>query len=201
VTNPVQQPWPPAQPTQEQPPGYPQAEQPKGGNGFAVAALIFGIIGGSVLGLIFGILGVARAKKVNRGKAMAWIGIVLSIIWLIGQIAFVVFVADKVAKVADPGCQAYQTVTTTYSEAKLTADAADPAKFIADLNGIATGLKDAAGKAKSADAKTAIQAEADHVQALLDAINGGQAPDPGFEAQLNADDKAVADACGLTLVK
>src|SRR5690242_10931614 len=42
--------------------------QPQGGNGFAVASLIFGIIGGSLFGLIFGFLGLSRAAKVGKGK-------------------------------------------------------------------------------------------------------------------------------------
>jgi hypothetical protein len=36
---------------------------------------------------------------------------------------------------------------------------------------------------------------------VLDAINNGQAPDPGLAAQLSADDQAIADACGFTLAK
>ena len=34
------------------------------------------------------------------------------------------------------------------------------------------------------------------MRALLDAINAGQAPAAGFQEQLNADDRAIADACG-----
>jgi hypothetical protein len=179
--------------------------QPKGSNGFAIAALIFGIIGGSVLGLIFGIVGLIRSKKVNSGKAMSWIGIVLSTLWLVGQIIFVVVVvtkvADTVSKANDAGCVAYQTVTTTYSEEKIAADASDPTALMADFSAIATGLNSAASRSESAEAKAAIQAEAGHIQAFVAAVTSGGTADPGFVATLEADDKAIATACGLTLIK
>ena len=51
-------------------------------NGFAVASLIFGLLGG-LLGLIFGIIALNQIKKNGgKGKGLAIAGIVLFILWI-----------------------------------------------------------------------------------------------------------------------
>ncbi|MBO2448485.1 septum formation family protein [Actinomadura barringtoniae] len=52
-------------------------------NGFSIAALVLGIIGGIGLSIIFGIAALVQIRRRGgRGKAMAIIGMALSLVWL-----------------------------------------------------------------------------------------------------------------------
>ncbi|WP_144125217.1 DUF4190 domain-containing protein [Catellatospora sichuanensis] len=75
-------------PPQQTPPGgygvpYQQLPPAKSGtNGFAIASLVFGVMGGVLLGFIFGFVALSQIKKRNQsGKGMAVAGLVLSTIW------------------------------------------------------------------------------------------------------------------------
>ena len=71
------------------PPAYPPRSQ--GTNGFAIAALIFGIIGGALLGFIFGFIALSQTKRTGQsGRGMAIAGIVLSALWTIGIVLLIV---------------------------------------------------------------------------------------------------------------
>jgi hypothetical protein len=78
---PAQYPAPPGYyPTQ---PSAAPAAKP-GVNGFAVAALIFGICGGPLLAVIFGIIALRQIKRSGqRGRGMALAGLILSAIWVV----------------------------------------------------------------------------------------------------------------------
>ncbi|MCP2327798.1 hypothetical protein HDA40_006305 [Hamadaea flava] len=69
------------------PPGSqwePQTPPPSGTNGFAVASLIFGILGGILFAVIFGFVALSQIKKRNqKGRGMAIAGLVLSVVWLL----------------------------------------------------------------------------------------------------------------------
>jgi hypothetical protein len=90
-SGPPQQPWP-APPGQQQwqgppqwgPPGPPPIDQ--GVDGFAIAALVLGILPacGGILGIIFGILSLNRiAGTAKQGRKMAIAGIVCGSLWLV----------------------------------------------------------------------------------------------------------------------
>jgi hypothetical protein len=80
--NPYEPPPPPAYPYQGTP-QYPQAEQgPVKTSGWAIASLIFGIIGGFVLSVIFGIIALNKTKDGKQGgRNLAVIGLLLSAVW------------------------------------------------------------------------------------------------------------------------
>lgn len=79
--NPYEQQFPPPAPAYPAYPGMPA--QPQKTNGFAIASLIFGIIGGVLLSAIFGIIALVQIKKNNeKGKGMAIAGLVLSGAWV-----------------------------------------------------------------------------------------------------------------------
>jgi len=60
-------------------------------DGFAIAALVLGILGGSILAIIFAIVSLNRIKKARtRGKGMAIAGLVLGILGLIFTILIVI---------------------------------------------------------------------------------------------------------------
>jgi len=62
----------------------------QGTNGFAIAALIFGIIGGALLGFIFGFIALSQTKRTGQnGRGMAIAGIVLSALWTIGVLLLI----------------------------------------------------------------------------------------------------------------
>jgi hypothetical protein len=65
--------------------GYPPPQQQKPGtNGFAIASLIFGIIGGVLLGFIFGFIALSQTKRTGQnGRGLALAGVILSSLWTI----------------------------------------------------------------------------------------------------------------------
>lgn len=68
-----------------QPPNYAQQLPPRAQttSGFAVASLVFGILGGVLLSVIFGIIALGRTKPGGqRGRGMAIAGLILSGVWV-----------------------------------------------------------------------------------------------------------------------
>ena len=63
----------------------PDAGGPKDGNdGFAVAALVFGVLGG-LLAIVFGIVALVRIRRSGRpGRRLAIAGLVLAALWIVG---------------------------------------------------------------------------------------------------------------------
>ncbi|TDD68644.1 hypothetical protein E1262_15465 [Jiangella aurantiaca] len=89
-----QQPYGPPNPW----PVTPQPERIQGTNGFAVATLVFGIIGGIPLAIIFGVIALGRtANGRQQGRGMAVAGLVCAGLWLTGMVA-----AGVYAAVAEP---------------------------------------------------------------------------------------------------
>ena len=89
----------------------------KSRNWMGIVALIFGIIGGSVIAIVFGVLGLSAAKKgkaTNRGMSI-W-GIVLGSIWLVvsivATIAFIALIANVATEEAAAGDCYISTATT-----------------------------------------------------------------------------------------
>jgi Septum formation/Domain of unknown function (DUF4190) len=72
-------------------PGYPGQPVRQGTNGFAIAALIFGIIGGVLLGFIFGFIALSQIKKSGQGgRGMALAGLILSGLWTLLIIGIII---------------------------------------------------------------------------------------------------------------
>jgi hypothetical protein len=65
----------------EQPPGPPAAT---GTNGFAIASLVFGLLGGILFALVFGIVALVQLRKRRQnGRGLAIAGIVLASVWVL----------------------------------------------------------------------------------------------------------------------
>jgi hypothetical protein len=66
-------------------PPFPGQPGPQRTNGFAIAALIFGIIGGVLLSVIFAIVALVKIRNnpQQRGKGLAIAGLVLSGLWVV----------------------------------------------------------------------------------------------------------------------
>ncbi|MEV6069006.1 DUF4190 domain-containing protein [Nocardia sp. NPDC052001] len=87
--------FPPPQYPQPYPPQGP-AGPPQGTNGFAIAALITGLLGMCLLSVPFGVISLSQIKDRNQqGKGLAITGLILTGVWaLVGVIVFAVGVAD-----------------------------------------------------------------------------------------------------------
>jgi Domain of unknown function (DUF4190)/Septum formation len=69
-------------PTGPEAPIRQQPEAPRKTSGFAIASLVFGIIGGILLSVIFGIVALRRIRTRNlKGRGLAIAGLVLSGLW------------------------------------------------------------------------------------------------------------------------
>ncbi len=80
-------------------PGYPPPAPARGTNGFAVASLVLGLLGGVLLSVIFGIIALSQIKKRGQsGRGMAIAGLALSGAWTLGFVALIV-----IAVVTDDG--------------------------------------------------------------------------------------------------
>lgn len=173
--------------------GYPEQGPPaKGSNGFAIAALIFGILGGIPLALGFGIAGLVRAGKVHRGKVMSIVGIALAVLW----IAPAAYLGTHLAKAADPGCIAAKDTIANYSDAKLNADSNNVTAMTNDLTAIVSQLNDAAGKSTNSAARNSIKRLATDFDELLSDLKNTKQPAADLQTRIDADAKAVDDACG-----
>jgi hypothetical protein len=71
---------------------YPPPRPPHPGvNGFAVASLVLGIIGGVLLSVIFGIVALVQMRRrPYQGKGMAIAGLALSGVWVLGLATLIV---------------------------------------------------------------------------------------------------------------
>lgn len=70
---------------------YPLPPQNRGTNGFAIAALVLGILPGIVLGMVFGIVALVQTRTSGEsGRGLAIAGIVLSGLWTVAGIAGIV---------------------------------------------------------------------------------------------------------------
>ncbi len=70
---------------------YYTAAQPKPGtNGFAIAALVLGLLGGVLLSVIFGVVALSKIRhQPQRGKGLAIAGLCLSGAWVVGIVAVI----------------------------------------------------------------------------------------------------------------
>jgi hypothetical protein len=103
-------PWPgPEAPVPaHRPPPPPQAKT----SGFAIASLVFGLIGGVLLSVVFGIIALRRiSRRGLRGKGFAIAGLVLSGLWTL-----LVGVAVVLALATDPERDPGGRVTDSGSE-------------------------------------------------------------------------------------
>jgi hypothetical protein len=100
-------------PTVTQPRRTAAAAQPTGTNGFAIAALICGLLGAGLLGLIFGIVALTQMNKPENttgGKGLAIAGIVLSLVlplFILPAIMYPVFAKAR-TKAWTAGCMSNQ---------------------------------------------------------------------------------------------
>jgi hypothetical protein len=173
------------------------SEPPPQTNRAATASLIAGILGvtglGILFGLGFGVAGLARSRTAGTGRARAWTGIVLSLLWAGGF----AYVAPHIVKAADPGCTYFkERVLPHYNTAivDLNTRAASNATT-SDLASAVAGLAIAAGKSKNPVARNALHALTAQLKTASNDQIGGQIPSPVMRT-LNHDAVTADNACG-----
>jgi hypothetical protein len=197
---------PPAAPpaSSARPPGY--ADGKPRPNGAAVAALVFGICGGSVLAIVLGFIGRARAKTAGRGRAMATTGLVLGVIWLAVEAGVIVAamhpgVRDtakpptaSTATVMDPGC-AVAEGSAAATTMEVDARAGNVTKLVTDFHAMAGQMTAAQAKTARPAAAAAMKQFAADLTTYAGSLSKGQA---FTQAEINkfvADAGAVDTAC------
>jgi hypothetical protein len=196
-------PFPPAGISPAEFPGNPTAGRHSGsrhrsgstrhGNGFATAALVFGILPTPVFGIGLGITGLVRSERNGRGKTRSVTGIVLGLVWA-GLLAYV---TPHLMKAVDPGCSSFKgTTMTAYDKVigDLNADAAQ-STLVPDIKTAIANLESAAAMSKSEAAKTALT----NLAAQLSTVRAGAAKGTVTGSDitaLNADGSAADTACG-----
>lgn len=94
----------------------PSAQQPRSTSGFAVAALVFGLIGGIPLAIAFGAIALGqtgpRGPKSGRGMAIA--GLVAAGVWVVGMVAVGVYVTVTEPERNDAGQITEEGSLSTY---------------------------------------------------------------------------------------
>jgi hypothetical protein len=173
--------------------GAPQPTQP-GSNGLATAGLILGILPTGIIGLIFSILGLVRAPKVGGvGRTRAWVGLVLSALWIVGGGLFIGLAGTSAVKQVQTCNQTEKSFVALGT--KIENDADNQTAEIADLNQAASLLN--SGAAKVSDAKSASdmrKAAADFTE-LANDIKNGTAPSADLQSRLTTDGNAVDADC------
>jgi hypothetical protein len=116
-------------------PGYPPPPGSGGTSGFAIASLIFGILGGVLFSVIFGIVALVQIRKRGQtGRGLAIAGLALSGCWVLliagGITAAIISDADN-DSVSSSATAAADTDSGTVSVTKL-----KPGNCINGLNGI-----------------------------------------------------------------
>ncbi len=187
-------------------PGY--ADGKPRPNGAAVAALVFGIVGGSVLAIVLGFIGRARAKTAGRGRAMATTGLVFGVIWLAVEGGVIVAethsgvhgtpkpqtTSTATATVLDPGCtmaEGSAAAATMEADAK----AGNVTKLVADFRTMASLMTAAQAKTARPAAAVAMKQFAADLTTYAASLSKGQA---FTQAEINkfvADAGAVDKAC------
>ncbi|MGG5258261.1 septum formation family protein [Phycicoccus avicenniae] len=85
-------------------PSTPDGRHQPGTNGFAIASLVLGMIGGVLLSVVFGCVALGQVRRSGQaGRGLAIAGLVLSGLWVVGILAFVVFAVAGSASRADDG--------------------------------------------------------------------------------------------------
>jgi hypothetical protein len=180
--------------------GKPQA------NRAAVAALVFGIIGGSLFAIVLGFVGRARAKTAGRGRAMATVGLMLGVIWLVvegGVIA--VETQSRLATVVkqyvmptpapmDQGCAAVEgsgAAATMEADAK----AGDVTKLVTDFHTMAAEMTAAQAKTTRPVAAAAMKQFATDLTTYSASLSKGQSFSQAEVNKFVADAGAVDKAC------
>jgi hypothetical protein len=178
------------------PAGYAPSAPAPGRNGLAIAGFIFAFLFAPI-GFILSLIGLIQAgARHQKGKVLASLGLVISLLIMGGVTAVFFTVGKNVLTVADPGCVAGKTVIM--SAANLPND---PAALKTQLQTMVTGLNAAAAASQHDNVRTALKALSDDYAQLGKAIDSGNQPPADLETKVTDHANAIDALCTLGAAK
>lgn len=176
--------------------GYPgMPPQRPGFSGLAIGAICTFWL--PLVGLVLSIVAVVKTGvNKKRGRALAIVALVLSILASIGYGLVGVAVGSKTSAI-DPGCINGKTAIIDGSK-KLDSDQGSGSADVvtADLQSIIDKLNKAVADSHRSDVKSAMQAMSGDYTALLQGIGSGNL-DPSLQDKISADAQQVDHLCTL----
>lgn len=161
-------------------------------NGMAIAGLILAFLVAPI-GLILSLVGLIQAgRQGQKGKGLAVIGIVVSLVLMIGAGTAMYLVAGKVSTLADPGCTTGKAAVLDNADKVSNQSTAKEA-----LQATVDGLASAQARAKHSNVREAMKALADDYRQLVTALDTGTAPPPGLQDKIDADAAVVDKLCSI----
>jgi eukaryotic-like serine/threonine-protein kinase len=174
-------------------PPYPG--DPYSRNGFATAALVFGILPVPPLGVIFGLVGLVRARRRRGvGRVRAILGIVFAVLWSIPIGNGLATGWSHLSHRLDPACIGV-VVYTGQVEERVRGDGNDVHAIVVELTTAAAELRADAAKSTHPQTGADLRTAAGHIDALRRDIAGGRTPSSRLTAQLTADVKKIQTDC------
>jgi hypothetical protein len=171
-----------------------------GGNGYATAALVLGILGAALVtipaSLACGVLGLLRAGRGRPGfpgRVRSWLGIGLALTWA----ALAGYTVPHLVRAADPGCVAYKgAALAAYRRVidDFRAGAGD-ARTARDIETAVRRL-DGAAAASHSSASGSLTALSAQLTAVLSDLAAGRPVPHAAVAALNRDSALADEACG-----
>jgi serine/threonine-protein kinase len=174
-------------------PPYPGDPYPR--NGFATAALVFGILPVPPLGVIFGVVGLVRARRrrgVGRNRAL--LGIVFAVLWSIPIGNGLATGWSHLSHRLDPACIGV-VVYTGQVEARVRGDGNDVHAIVVELTTAAAELRADAAKSTHPQTAADLRTAAGHIDTLRADIAAGRTPSSALTAHLTDDVKKIQTDC------
>jgi len=178
------------------PPG-PVARRPAA-NWPATAALVCGILGGTLItlpaGLLLAAVGFRRARGGNGGLARCLLAVALTLAWA-GAAGYLL---PRLIRAADPGCVAYKnTALTAYNRvADDVSEGRSRARLARDLSAAIASISRATADSRNAAATQPLAALAGDLRTMRADVQAGRVVPRGLLLSLNRETRAADAACG-----
>ncbi len=174
---------------------------PAGGNGYATAALVTGVLGAALITILVslacGVAGLVRAGRGGPGapgKVRSWLGIGLALGWAVTA----VFLGPRIVRAADPGCVAYKGPALGAYQGVIDdfRAGADGAATSRDLAVAIRQLDGAAAQSRSHAAAGSLTALSAQLQTVLSDVQARRPVPRAVVLALNRDSARADRACG-----
>jgi hypothetical protein len=166
------------------------------GNWQAVAALVTGVLPLVLPGLVFGVLGLRRSRSTGTGRALAWAGIALSLIWAVVVIGQLATGGGQPAQACGSSAQGAVQLSMQTVLRDLGGNAPESV-VAADLGQAVSQANSAAAGAQQVSARNAMVALTGGLQEALRAVATDHSASSyaAIRTQLKADNAAEVSAC------
>jgi hypothetical protein len=171
---------------------YQPAPAPKT-SGLAIAGLVLSVMVFPV-GFVISLIALFTAgRNGQRGRGLAVLGLVISLLITGGVVVFFAVVKDNVkniSTIADPGCIKGKEIILDNGDLSGGED-----QMKAKLQAMITGMDSAAAAAKNADVQAAMKALGEDYRLLQEAALGGSQGQTDFEARIKTHADRIDELC------